>query len=505
LGPYREPVKDTWLDNRIDPQLFQDEDGKLYLYMVKFTDGNTVWVRPMKDPATFSGDPRYLFASLPGTWETLDNRVAEGPWVIRYRDQYYLMYNANHTSPRWGNYTLGVAQADGPMGFGNGNKYPHPVVMSNQTDLEDNFPDLLRFSGEEPGLFYYTFEEPGGNWNRPGFKAEAWQKGKAGFGSDVLENSTTRRVSTKWKAGRIWLRKAYHLDTGSAGNLSLRMHHDGDTRVFLNGTLVYQGQGRQYVHHGLEEKAAALLKNGENILAVESRAGERANFLDVSLFDLKSGKAEDILFSPGQPNILRGPNGFEWWLVYMANKNAERRGQYISRVHFHDKKLVTEGITGPRTPGYHPPPAPPDLAGLFNGEDLAGTWKAGWKVLEGTWLPGNKEMLQAGSTQAAAVPKSRPAAHYLFEAAVNIRDTAGKAGILACRKDEDNWLRILLDRQQRKWSYVLKQKGRISTFSFRLPRDFNYRAYHTFRIYKNGPEFSIRLNGLPAPGQTLIK
>lgn len=67
LGPYKEPVKDTWLDNRIDPHLFVDDDGKPYLYMVKFTDGNTIWTRPMKDPWTFSGDPIYLFASLPKT------------------------------------------------------------------------------------------------------------------------------------------------------------------------------------------------------------------------------------------------------------------------------------------------------------------------------------------------------------------------------------------------------------------------------------------------------
>ena len=87
LGPYKEPVTDTWLDNRIDPELFVDDDGKLYLYMVKFTDGNTIWVRPMKDPGTFSGEPVYLFSSLPGTWETLDNRVEEGPWVIKYRSK----------------------------------------------------------------------------------------------------------------------------------------------------------------------------------------------------------------------------------------------------------------------------------------------------------------------------------------------------------------------------------------------------------------------------------
>ena len=31
----------------------------------------------MKNPAEFAGEPVCLFASLPDTWETMDNRVAE--------------------------------------------------------------------------------------------------------------------------------------------------------------------------------------------------------------------------------------------------------------------------------------------------------------------------------------------------------------------------------------------------------------------------------------------
>ena len=129
LGPYIEPDKKTWMDNRIDPKVFKDDDGQLYMYMVRFTDGNTIWGRKMKNPAEFAGEPVCLFASLPDTWETMDNRVAEGPWVMKYRDRYYLMYNANHTSTEWGNYQLGVAEADSPLSFQNGNKYSYPVVI----------------------------------------------------------------------------------------------------------------------------------------------------------------------------------------------------------------------------------------------------------------------------------------------------------------------------------------------------------------------------------------
>ena len=186
MGPYAEPVKDRWMDNRIDPKVFRDDDGQLYMYMVRFTDGNTIWARKMKNWREFNDtDPDAIlcqFSSNPNTWERMDNAVAEGPWVIKYHNQYYMMYNANHTGGEWGNYQLGVAQAQSPMGFNNGNKYPHPVVVSNQKELEDNYVDLLRYStGTYAPLFSYTVNPPADGWAAPDFNDRNWAKGSGGF------------------------------------------------------------------------------------------------------------------------------------------------------------------------------------------------------------------------------------------------------------------------------------------------------------------------------------
>ncbi|EKC44599.1 glycoside hydrolase family 43 protein [human gut metagenome] len=96
----------------------------------------------------------------------MDNRVAEGPWVMKYRDRYYMMYNANHTSTEWGNYQLGVAEADFPLGFQNGNKYSYPVVGCNQTQLEEKQVDLLRYGRTyEPFVCLYG-EQAGGRLDK---------------------------------------------------------------------------------------------------------------------------------------------------------------------------------------------------------------------------------------------------------------------------------------------------------------------------------------------------
>lgn len=214
-GPFREVRNDQWFENRIDPHVFRDDDGHLYLYMVKFTDGNTIWSRQLNQDFSFQGDAIQQFSSQPGTWETLDNRVAEGPFVIKYRGKYYMMYNANHTAPSYGNYRLGVCEADHPLGFNPGGKYSHPVV-------------------------------------------------------------------------------------GPKG--------------------------------------------------------------DRSLWDMYVNHTNDSLFTPGQPNIVRGPNGWEWWLIYMANKGRQR-DQYIDRIYFTNNRLVVDGITDSQSEGYHPTPSLPQYSG----------------------------------------------------------------------------------------------------------------------------------------------
>ena len=481
LGPYREPDKSQWLDNRIDAHLFRDDDGKLYFYMVKFTDGNTLWVRPMKDPATFEGEARYVFASQQGSWETLDNRVAEGPWVIRYRDRYYLMYNTNHTSTQWGNYMLGIAEASSPLGFNHGNKYPYPVVQSNQVALEENYVDLL--GSQYNGEFYYSFEtetDDGPPVENDRHLAEdkiaLWRKGKAGFGFPVTENSTTRKVGTVWKSDTCRLYKPFIYDKAKNGNLSLRIQHSGATKVRLNGTPIYESSAADYRHVDLQPYKH-LLKNGKNSLAVEANKGRRSGFIDVALFDMKDRVADDILYTPGQPNILRGPNGFEWWLIYMANKNGEPRGQFIDRVHFFGNKLTVDGLTGKKTPAYHPAPSQPTYRYLSDN---------------------NQEPPAVNRT----IP-SIPSVHYYFEASV--KTASAGDGIIAWQADENNRLTITFDADAKKWRYTLMRNRQIETRAFPLPTDFKAGVYHSIAVFKNHSSFNVLIDDIPAPQNPTIE
>jgi GH43 family beta-xylosidase len=469
LGPYFETNKQTWLDNRIDPKVFKDDDGQLYMYMVRFTDGNTIWGRKMKSPAKFSGDPVYLFASLPDTWETMDNRVAEGPWVIKYRNRYYMMYNANHTSTEWGNYQLGVAEADSPLGFQNGSKYSYPVVGSNQSQLEEKYIDILRYGSTYNPLFAYAENSPKGPWLELNYDDSCWKKGESGFTSEIIKGSTTRHFGTNWNSSSLWLRKTFSAGK-QIGNLALRVMHGGNTKIYLNGVLIYEKQEADYCIVNLDKKAHAALKEGTNLLAVETNKGN-SQFFDVSLFDMKNDIADDILMTPGQPNILRGPNGFEWWLIYMANKNNEHRGQYINRVQFFDKTMYVDGITGPRTAGYHPEPSLPTFS-------------------------------QKDETSSIGVLRQMPlSTAYLFEIGVK---TKSEAGVVAWWKDANNCADIGLDAENQCWYLRTRINGKENKKSYALPADFRWGVYHHLRIERNSDCLKVWLDEIPAPGKHLF-
>lgn len=488
MGPYVEPDRKHWMDNRIDPMVFKDDDGQLYMYMVRFTDGNAIWGRRMKNPAEFSGEPVLQFTALPNTWENMDHKVVEGPWVMKYRDRYYMMYNANHTSTAWGNYKLGVAEAASPLSFQSGGKYGHPVLESNQTQLEEDYVDLLRYGDTCNPLFAYTESRPEKNWKALSYDDSGWEKGEAGFSSCRTDGASFRRMGTRWDSSALWLRKRF-LVRPETGNLALRVIHDGDTRIYLNGTLIYAKRGRDCRTVNLDKRSRAALKEGTNLLAVETGPGisrlsgidgraavpgaegtdkEGSRFFDVALFDMKGDLADDMLMTPGQPNILRGPNGFEWWLIYMANRNAEPRGQYIDRVQFFGNEMYVDGITGPHTAGCHPEPALPAFRS-------------------------KKETSAFGTLR-----QERASVAYLFETGVR---TEGEAGVIAWWKDADNHAGIGLDAGSHCWYLRTCVDGREKRKSYALPADFQWGVYHHIRIERNGDVLKVWIDEVPAPGE----
>ncbi len=120
LGPFTQQEKKA-LDSpvkQIDPYIFIDSDGKKYLYHVRLTEGNRLFVAELKDD--FSGIKEetltYCFhAEEP--WENTQKvnwTVSEGPAILKHKDLYYFIYSANDF--RNPDYAIGYAVSENPMG-----------------------------------------------------------------------------------------------------------------------------------------------------------------------------------------------------------------------------------------------------------------------------------------------------------------------------------------------------------------------------------------------------
>ncbi|MDD4719692.1 MAG: glycoside hydrolase family 43 protein [Bacteroides sp.] len=116
LGPFKQEVKQPMREEKsIDSSLFVDDDGTPYLYFVRFTDGNVIWMAELEDDwSTIKEETLRKCIDVTQDWETKMAKVIEGPSLLKHNDLYYLIYSANHyQSPDYG---VGVAISNSPRG-----------------------------------------------------------------------------------------------------------------------------------------------------------------------------------------------------------------------------------------------------------------------------------------------------------------------------------------------------------------------------------------------------
>ena len=120
LGPFRQDKEFCFHDaGEIDTHLFVDDDGKKYLYYVRFTNGNEIWVAQLNDDMRSIKEETLTHClgandATAQPWEQVQARVNEGPFVLKHNGTYYLTYSGNdYQSPK---YAVGYATSDSPMG-----------------------------------------------------------------------------------------------------------------------------------------------------------------------------------------------------------------------------------------------------------------------------------------------------------------------------------------------------------------------------------------------------
>lgn len=133
LGPFKQTEK-RWLrqDKSIDGHIFIDEDGAAYLYYVRLDRNNHIFVARLSDDLSeITEEYDECLIEATEKWELIDGRIAEGPFVMKHKGLYYLIYSCNHTRNK--DYAVGYATSKSP--FGPFVKYSGNPILSKRGDV----------------------------------------------------------------------------------------------------------------------------------------------------------------------------------------------------------------------------------------------------------------------------------------------------------------------------------------------------------------------------------
>lgn len=150
---------------------------------------------------------------------------------------------------------------------------PHPPMKEEV---------VVSTSEEEAQEWSYTFTKPEDAWRKPEFDASAWEKGPGGFGTKETPGAV---VGTEWRTDDIWIRREFELNDPNIAGLRIRLSHDDEADVYINGTLVHTADGwtTSYRTLGSEEKLRAALKPGRNTVAIHCHQKGGGQFIDFGL------------------------------------------------------------------------------------------------------------------------------------------------------------------------------------------------------------------------------
>jgi len=163
---------------------------------------------------------------------------------------------------------------------------PESVAANRRLfEVPPKITHLVPASDRQPQTWRYTTAAPAADWFQPPFDDSSWQSGAAGFGA---LDTRFAKVGTEWKTADIWLRRTIDLPASPAAAPYLRVFHDDDAEVYVNGVLAAKlpgaNGGFQYVP--LAGDARAALRAGKNTIAVHAHQVRGGQFIDVGIADV---------------------------------------------------------------------------------------------------------------------------------------------------------------------------------------------------------------------------
>jgi Domain of unknown function (DUF4965)/Domain of unknown function (DUF1793)/Domain of unknown function (DUF5127)/Domain of unknown function (DUF4964) len=135
----------------------------------------------------------------------------------------------------------------------------------------------------------YTETEPTGEWMKTTYDDRQWKSGKAPFG----DNDT--RAKTPWHTPSLWMRRNFSIASMDLNKLYLKLQHDDNVEVYINGKSVYEKKGftGKFIYIPIEN-FKTILKKGANVMAIHVLNTGGGQWLDAGLVQEPAQLQENI-------------------------------------------------------------------------------------------------------------------------------------------------------------------------------------------------------------------
>ena len=150
------------------------------------------------------------------------------------------------------------------------------------------FKDILPTGDVENYRAKYTETNPAKDWMNPDFVDADWKNGVAPFGN--IEGVS----KTLWSSRDIWMRREFTLENTDFNDPILKLQHDDNVKVYLNGDLIYDAGccASKYLYLPMTNDMKSKLRKGKNVFAIHVINTGGGALLDVGIVQ-KNKPVED--------------------------------------------------------------------------------------------------------------------------------------------------------------------------------------------------------------------
>ncbi len=158
------------------------------------------------------------------------------------------------------------------------------------------FENILPSSDDQSYTVKYSETQPQEGWQNISFNDASWKNGKAPFS----DNKSS--AGTSWRSKDLWVRRTFNLSKTDFNKLFLKLKHDDNIEVYLNGERVYEKIGwiGKFEFLPLDKSG---LKKGKNILAIHIANTAGGAYLDAGIVNKPALKNDKNIIQAEQKNV----------------------------------------------------------------------------------------------------------------------------------------------------------------------------------------------------------